>query len=177
MAACQSLHILNPNHLFMPAVSFSQLDFIVNKARETQSYENKDAAVDALLSFARADNPKQRIKASTILPEFHEICAHRKSLIHEAIFDLCEDPLEHVRIAGYHAIVDLSKRASSVRRKNADVLCQLLQSGMPHLFRTKLPYNLFTSYRFRRSQRARSRPRVPQSTCPNCPRDHLQHYG
>jgi hypothetical protein len=125
----------------MPAVSFSQLDFIVKTARETQSPENNDAAVDALLAFAIADNPKQRIKASTLLPEFHEICAHHKSRIHEAIFDLCEDPLEHVRIAGYHAIVDLSKRASSVRRKNADVLCQLLQSGMPYPFRTPLSYN------------------------------------
>jgi len=113
----------------MPAVSFSQLESIVRRARETQSQENKDAAVNALLSFALAVNPKQRIKASTLLPEFHEISAHRQSHIHEAIFDLCEDPLEHVRIAGYHAIVDLSRRASSVRRKNADVLCQLLQSG------------------------------------------------
>lgn len=113
----------------MPAVSFSQLDSIVNKTRENPSVDNQAAAVQALLSFVRADNPKQRIKASTLLPEFYDICSQQRVIIHEAVFDLCEDPQEHVRIAGYHAIVDLSKRASSVRRKNADVLCQLLQSG------------------------------------------------
>ncbi|KIM34092.1 hypothetical protein M408DRAFT_19050 [Serendipita vermifera MAFF 305830] len=112
----------------MPAVSFSQLDSLVERARKTPTSETRDAAVQALLSFVRADNPKQRIKASTLLPEFHEISVQHRGTIHEAIFDLCEDPLEHVRIAGYHAIVDLSKRASAVRRKNADVLCQLLQS-------------------------------------------------
>lgn len=113
----------------MPAVSFSELDATVNRARGNSSLEQQEAAYMALRQFTNSGKRPQQLKASKLLPEFHGICVRYQGEIHDAILDLCEDPDDNVRLAGYNALMDLSEQVPSVRRKNTDVFCQLLQNG------------------------------------------------
>ncbi|KAF8644795.1 hypothetical protein AX16_008257 [Volvariella volvacea WC 439] len=49
-----------------------------------------------------------------------------------AVYDLCEDQQDEVRINGYAAITQLSQAAPKWIKRNADVLLQLLQSDEPN---------------------------------------------
>ncbi|PVF93915.1 hypothetical protein CPB86DRAFT_73249 [Serendipita vermifera] len=111
----------------MPAVSYSELETTLRRAQAPSSSEQRRAAIDALLAFARSDSRPQQLKAAKHFPELYQTCTEYQDTIHEAILDLCEDSKEEVRIAGYNTIVELSKVGASIHRKNADVLCQLLQ--------------------------------------------------
>ncbi|KAG8805329.1 hypothetical protein FRC17_005561, partial [Serendipita sp. 399] len=112
----------------MPATSYSELEATLQQARKAPTIEHQRAAVDLLLQFNNSGNRLQQLRATGYLPEFYELCTHHCDTIHEAIFDSCEDSKEDVRLAGYKALVGLSRKVERVRRKNADVLCQLLQS-------------------------------------------------
>jgi hypothetical protein len=113
----------------MPAVSYSELETTLRRAQGRSSPEQRLAAINALLEFARSGSRPQQLKAAKHFPELYQICTEHQDTIHEAILDLCEDSKEEVRIAGYNTIVGLSRIEPSIRRKNADVLCQLLQCG------------------------------------------------
>lgn len=113
----------------MPAVSYSEFDSILNRARGASSSSQQDAAFKSLQDFARSGSRPQQVKASKHLPEFYHICKDHRREIHDLILDLCEDENQDVRLVGYSALLDLSEREPSLRRKNADVLCQLLQIG------------------------------------------------
>lgn len=113
----------------MPAVSYSEFELILNKARGASSTSQQAAAFKSLQDFAHSGRRAQQVKASRYLPEFYQICKEHQGDIHNLILDLCEDNQEDVRMAGYYALLDLSEREPSLRRKNTDVFCQLLQNG------------------------------------------------
>jgi hypothetical protein len=113
----------------MPAVSYSEFEHILSKARGASSTSLQAAAFKSLQDFAHSGNRPQQAKASKHLPEFYQICKEHQGDIHDLILDLCEDNHADVRMAGYRALLDLSEREPSLRRKNIDVFCQLLQNG------------------------------------------------
>jgi hypothetical protein len=50
-----------------------------------------------------------------------------------AIYDLCEDDEQAVRMRGYEAVADVSLLEPRYVRRNVDVLVQLLQNGGSYL--------------------------------------------
>ncbi len=105
------------------------LEDVIADARRDQSEKSKRIAVEQLIISVRAPFQKLQIMAARHMPEFYLMCTDRRTEIHEAIFDICEDDDPDVRSVGYRTILELSKVAPSCHKKNDDVLCQLLQCG------------------------------------------------
>lgn len=107
-----------------------KIEGLIGNARSQELVLVKQNAVNELLRVVETSVPDLQIYAFKILPEFYPICTTNQQLdIQSAIYDLCEDESEAVRIAGYNSILELSKGFPDFQLKNADVLCQLLQCG------------------------------------------------
>ncbi|KAH9940361.1 uncharacterized protein BXZ73DRAFT_42645 [Epithele typhae] len=84
-----------------------------------------------LIDLAHSEHTSLKITAAENFRYFIKDFPDLEDDAINAVYDLCEDPVYHVRIKGYAAIVDVSREQSKWVKRNADVLIQLLQSDNP----------------------------------------------
>ncbi|KAI9447167.1 apoptosis inhibitory protein 5-domain-containing protein [Russula earlei] len=97
-----------------PATSSLRRDALVHAIKLSHSPH-------ASLKYLAAANIAKFFKA---FPDFEEDAIN-------AIYDLCEDQDQNIRIQGYKAVVQMSKEQPGWVERNVDVLVQLLQSDEP----------------------------------------------
>ncbi|KAH9991813.1 apoptosis inhibitory protein 5-domain-containing protein [Russula vinacea] len=90
----------------------------------------RDALVHAIHLSRSPHVSLKRLAAINIVKFFRAFPDLEEEAIN-AIYDLCEDQDQNIRIQGYRAIVQVSKEQPASVERNVDVLVQLLQSDEP----------------------------------------------
>ncbi|KAL0956935.1 hypothetical protein HGRIS_003037 [Hohenbuehelia grisea] len=84
-----------------------------------------------LIELTHSTHPSLRIHAAEGIRFFFNDFPDLEEEAINAVYDLCEDQSQRVRIEGYKAITLVSKAQVKWVKRNADVLVQLLQSDEP----------------------------------------------
>ncbi|TFK44662.1 apoptosis inhibitory protein 5-domain-containing protein [Crucibulum laeve] len=88
-------------------------------------------ALNRVIDSINSPYPSLKILAAASIHNFFKDFPGLQETAINAVYDLCEDQDQDVRIAGYNAILAISKSENKWIRRNADVLVQLLQSDEP----------------------------------------------
>ncbi|KAG6880340.1 hypothetical protein C0992_011091 [Termitomyces sp. T32_za158] len=83
-----------------------------------------------ITDLTHSPHPNLRILAAQNIGSFFTDFPELEEEAINAVYDLCEDQTAAVRIEGYTAVTELSKANNRLLSRNADVLLQLLQSGV-----------------------------------------------
>ncbi|KAI0275618.1 apoptosis inhibitory protein 5-domain-containing protein [Russula aff. rugulosa BPL654] len=90
----------------------------------------KDALVHAIHLSRSPHASLKRLAAINIVKFFRAFPDLEEEAIN-AVYDLCEDQDQNIRIQGYKAVVQMSREQPGSVERNVDVLVQLLQSDEP----------------------------------------------
>ncbi|KAJ4490923.1 apoptosis inhibitory protein 5-domain-containing protein [Lentinula aciculospora] len=105
--------------------------------RRTKSLPDKTStsrrsALKQLVEATRSSTVSLKTFAAKNIPEFFQDFPDAEEDAINAVYDLCEDQSSQVRMAGYNALVHMSRLEKKWVKRNADVLVQLLQSDDPN---------------------------------------------
>ncbi|KAH9957988.1 apoptosis inhibitory protein 5-domain-containing protein [Russula compacta] len=90
----------------------------------------RDALVHAI-KLSHSPHTSLKRLAAVNIPVFFKAFPDLEEEAINAIYDLCEDQDQNIRIQGYQAVVQMSKEQPGWVERNVDVLVQLLQSDEP----------------------------------------------
>ncbi|KAJ4494450.1 hypothetical protein C8R41DRAFT_305982 [Lentinula lateritia] len=93
---------------------------------------SRRSALKQLVQATRSSNASLKIFAANNIPDFFQDFPEAEEDAINAVYDLCEDQMSPVRMAGYNALVQMSRLEKKWVKRNADVLVQLLQSDDPN---------------------------------------------
>ncbi|KAJ3971157.1 apoptosis inhibitory protein 5-domain-containing protein, partial [Lentinula raphanica] len=88
----------------------------------------RQSALEQLVEATRSSSISQKIFAAKNIPHFFHYFPEAEEDAINAVYDLCEDQISQVRMAGYDALVQMSRLEKKWVKRNADVLVQLLQN-------------------------------------------------
>ena len=100
------------------------------RARNPRSPVRKDV-LKRLISLTKSPHPAVKSFVAQNLRSFFKDFPALQDEVIDCVYDLCEDTSQDVRVAGYRAIVELSREQPKWTKRNTDVLLQLLQSDDP----------------------------------------------
>ncbi|KAJ3802179.1 hypothetical protein GGU11DRAFT_673445, partial [Lentinula aff. detonsa] len=90
------------------------------------------SALRQLVEATHSSNVSLKTFAAKNIPDFFQDFPEAEEDAINAVYDLCEDQVSQVRMAGYNALVQMSRLEKKWVKRNADVLVQLLQSDDPN---------------------------------------------
>ncbi|KAJ3851068.1 hypothetical protein EV368DRAFT_83898 [Lentinula lateritia] len=111
-----------------------ELQVLVRRAKATsdKTSTSRRSALKQLVEATRSLNVSLKIFAAKNIPDFFQDFPEAEEDAINAVYDLCEDQMSPVRMAGYNALVQMSRLEKKWVKRNADVLVQLLQSDDPN---------------------------------------------
>ena len=82
-------------------------------------------------------HPPPLAQRTKLTPSSHPACLVQFTSLQEdavdAVYDLCEDVDQTVRMTGYRTFEQISRKVTAWVKRNTDVLIQLLQVGQSNL--------------------------------------------
>ncbi|KAJ3996787.1 hypothetical protein F5050DRAFT_47190 [Lentinula boryana] len=108
-----------------------ELQALVRRAKSIsdKTSTSRRSALRQLVEATHSSNVSLKTFAAKNIPDFFQDFPEAEEDAINAVYDLCED---QVRMAGYNALVQMSRLEKKWVKRNADVLVQLLQSDDPN---------------------------------------------
>ncbi|KAJ3828150.1 hypothetical protein F5880DRAFT_1007019 [Lentinula raphanica] len=100
----------------------------VKSSPDNETSASRQSALEQLVEATRSSSISQKISAAKNIPHFFHYFPEAEEDAINAVYDLCEDQISQVRMAGYDALVQMSRLEKKWVKRNADVLVQLLQN-------------------------------------------------
>ncbi|KAJ3733387.1 hypothetical protein DFJ43DRAFT_1068889 [Lentinula guzmanii] len=111
-----------------------ELQALVRRAKSIsdKTSTSRRSALRQLVEATHSSNVSLKTFAAKNIPDFFQDFPEAEEDAINAVYDLCEDQVSQVRMAGYNALVQMSRLEKKWVKRNADVLVQLLQSDDPN---------------------------------------------